>query len=83
MNKSIYTSNQKKLLLLFKQLREEAGLSQKELARRINRSQSFISKYETGELRLDLLELYQICEALGTSLHEFVKKFEDALHESK
>lgn len=83
MDKSIYTSNQEKLLLLLKQLREKTGLSQKELAKRINRSQSFISKYETGELRLDLLELYQICNALDTPLHEFVKRFEDALHESK
>jgi len=76
MSKGIYSSDQEKLLLLLRQTREDAGLTQKDLADRINRSQSFISKCETGELRLDLLELRQICAAIGIPLQEFVKQFE-------
>jgi transcriptional regulator with XRE-family HTH domain len=79
MNKSIYTSDQEKLLILFRQIRDEAGLRQNDLAERLGRSQSFVSKYETGERRLDLLELRQVCKAVGISLQEFVRRFEDLL----
>jgi hypothetical protein len=41
--------------------------------------QSFVSKYETGERRLDLVEVRQVCKSLGTTLPAFVKKFESRL----
>ncbi len=41
--------------------------------------QSVVSKWESGERRLDLLELRDVCEALGISLVDFVKRFEKAL----
>lgn len=82
MSKGIYSSDQQKLLTLLQQVRDNAGLSQNALAERIGRSQSFISKLETGESRLDLLELRQICKAVGISLLDFIKQFEDMLHES-
>ncbi len=81
MSKGIFTFRQQKLLRLLKKLREDANLSQKQLAECINRSQSFVSKYENGELRLDLLELYEICEATGASLQEFIKQFEEDINE--
>ncbi len=64
---------------LLRQIRLDAGLSQIELAQRLGLAQSFISKYEQGERRLDLLELRQICQVVGMSLEEFVRKFEDSL----
>jgi len=64
------------LLKLLREKRKEAGLSQMELARQLGRSQSFVSKYEAGELRLDLIELNMICRVLGTSLSSFVRQFE-------
>jgi len=64
------------LLELLRQVRIEAGLRQVDLARKLRRPQSFVSKYESGERRLDLLELSQVCKALGTSLGDFVKRFE-------
>jgi len=79
MSKSIFTPNQEKLLVLLRQIRKEAGLSQFDLAQRLNQSQSFISKYEHGERRLDLLELRQVCEAVDITLQEFVQRFEDLL----
>lgn len=51
-------------------------ISQKDLAKKLGVSQSFVSKYESGERRLDLLELRQICFELNVSLIEFVKEFE-------
>ena len=40
------------------------------------RGQTFVSKYETGERRLDLVELQQICQVLGVTLGDFVVAFE-------
>jgi transcriptional regulator with XRE-family HTH domain len=65
------------LLALLRKIRSEAGLRQVDLAKRLRQPQSFVSKYESGERRLDLLELQQVCHALGTSLSHFVKRFED------
>ena len=54
-------------------------MRQVELAHRLGQPQSFVSKYESGERRLDLLQLRQICEAVGISLPDFVKRFEKSL----
>ncbi len=64
------------LLALLRQVRVEGGLRQVDLAKKLRQPQSFVSKYESGERRLDLLELRQVCSAVGTSLEEFVKRFE-------
>ena len=67
------------LLRMLRQLRIEAGLRQEDLAATLGRPQSFVSKYETGERRLDLLELREVCEALGISLTTFARRFEKTL----
>jgi transcriptional regulator with XRE-family HTH domain len=69
-------TRQAQLLELLKQVRIEAGLRQVDLAARLKQPQSYISKYESGERRLDLLELNQVCKACGLSLVEFVKRFD-------
>ena len=76
MAKSIYSVGQEKLQALLKNTREEAGFTQTALAKKLKRPQSFVSKYESGERRLDLVELREICEALKISLIEFVRQFE-------
>lgn len=67
------------LCRLLRELRESAGLNQEEVAKAVGRPQSFVSKYEAGERRLDVLELRELCGALGTDLPEFVKNFERKL----
>ena len=79
MEKNLYTRRQKVLLSLLRDLRMEADLRQEDVAERIGRPQSFVSKYESGERRLDILELRDVCEALDTSLIIFVKKLESRL----
>ena len=69
------------LLALIKAARLEAGLRQVDLADRLRRPQSYVSKYESGERRLDVLELRQVCNALGISLDEFVRKLESTIDE--
>jgi transcriptional regulator with XRE-family HTH domain len=50
---------------LLVQARSDAGLSQVDLAARLNRPQSYVSKYESGERRLDLVEFIEVTEAIG------------------
>ena len=50
---------QKALLSLLKELRQEAGITQVEMARKLAKPQPFVSYYESGARRLDLLELRQ------------------------
>jgi len=68
-----------KLPELLRSLREETGIRQMDLAKRLRKPQSFVSKYESGERRLDVIELREVCLALGISLEEFVRRFEDSL----
>ena len=71
------------LLGLLKEIRIEAGLRQVDLAEKLHVPQSMISKYEVGERRVDLLELRDICAALGISLVEFVQELEKRLGEGE
>lgn len=62
---------------MLRQIRLDAGLTQVDVAKRLRQPQAFVSRYETGERRLDLLELRQVCRAVGISLRDFVREFED------
>jgi len=64
---------------LLSNLRSEANLRQVDLAERLGKPQSFVSKYESGERRLDLIELREICLVLAISLTDFVKRFESEI----
>ena len=57
---------------LLVQLRKERGWLQQELAHRMRRTQTFVSKYETGLRRLDVIELLDILRALDADPHQFV-----------
>ena len=83
MKRTIKEIQQGKLQKLLKQIRQDKGIRQVELAERLNVPQSYISKYESGDRRLDILELRQICDAIGISLQEFILKLEDSLNETK
>lgn len=62
---------------MLRQAREEAGVLQADLARQLGRKQGFVSKYELGGRRLDLLDLADICDALGISFTDFAKRFDE------
>lgn len=70
------------LRTVLRQVRLDAGLRQVDLAARLGQPQSFVSKYETGERRLDILELRAVCGAVGVSLEDFVRRLEELLHEA-
>lgn len=79
MEKSIHTPEYASFLRALRQAREDAGVTQVELAERLDQSQSFVSKVERGESRLDIVQLQVICEALETTLAGFVRRYERQL----
>jgi len=68
---------------LLYRLRINAGITQSQLAKILNVPQSFVSKVETSERRLNIIELNEICKALGSSIIEFVTVLEKELNETK
>jgi transcriptional regulator with XRE-family HTH domain len=74
-----HATQRKRLLALLRETRLNAGMTQAEVASRLHQDQTFVSKYETGERRLDILELREVCRALDIDLKEFVRKLEAEL----
>lgn len=84
MQKSVFSREQEILQDLLRCLRVEAGLRQADLAEKLLKPQPFVSRFESGEKLLDLPELRQVCQALGISLLDFVRRYEELLEaESK
>lgn len=55
--------------------RESRGITQVDLALKLDKPQSFVSKYETGERRLDVLEFAGVCNALNLDAADFLRDF--------
>lgn len=79
MEKSIHTPDYKLLLRLLREARERAGITQVDLAKTLGQTQSFVSKVELGDSRLDLVQLRTILLAIGVRLGDFVERFEREL----
>jgi transcriptional regulator with XRE-family HTH domain len=78
-DKSIYSAEYQQLCGLLREVRQKAELTQVQVAARLDVPQSFVSKYESGERRLDVVELRHIAEALGTSLLAIIERLERTL----
>ncbi len=65
MPRSIHTQQYQLLCDLMMEARDGAGLTQTELAEKLGRPQSYVSKYEIGERRLDVVEFLEVMRALG------------------
>jgi transcriptional regulator with XRE-family HTH domain len=63
--KTIFSDHSEKLTRLLRAARVEAGLTQVEAAKRLGCRQTFLSKIECGERRLDVAEFSLICLAYG------------------
>jgi len=79
MQKSINSRTYAIFLTHLREMREKAGITQDEIAERLGESQSFISKCERGERRIDVAELREFCLAIDTTLDKFIKQFEKKL----
>jgi transcriptional regulator with XRE-family HTH domain len=79
MKKTVYIAQRGRLVNLLREMRIEAGLTQAGLAALIRKDQAYVSRYESGQRRLDVLEVREICQAVGINLEVFVKRLEKAL----
>jgi DNA-binding XRE family transcriptional regulator len=77
--KSIYTQQYGLFLATLRAARESAGLLQSDLAARLNVDQPFVSKCESGQRRLDFIEVREWCVALGMTLNELTASFEETI----
>ena len=77
MDKSIHTKLYQRMIARLRAKREEKGVTQMQLAEKLGVNQTFVSKVETCERRLDILELMNICEALGISFIDFVREIDE------
>ena len=83
MEKTIYTREYAVLIHLLRVARQQAGLTQVELAKKVGQTQSFITKIERGERRLDVVQLRTICQLFGMSFPDFARRFERELAKRK
>jgi len=74
MTLSIFTEQYTKFRELLIEYRQSRSITQAQLAEILNRPQSFVSKYENGERRIDLIELLEISAALQFNPCEFIQK---------
>ena len=79
MAKSIHTPEYELLLKLLREARERSDITQVGLAARISQTQSYVSKIERGERRVDIVQLRTILVVLGIKLADFVALFEQEL----
>ena len=77
--KSVFTEEYEALLERLVSARRVARLTQYELATRISRPQSFVSKYERGERRLDVLEFVRVCQVLSVDPASIIREVESRL----
>ncbi len=65
MARSTHHRHYQVLLRLLRELREQAGVTQAAMGERLGNTQTFVSKLERGERRVDLVEFVEICEILN------------------
>lgn len=73
MPRAIYQDEHKKIVERLKQARFEAGFRQVEIAKMLGRTQSYVSKIESGQRRFDVLQLKEFAKAYKKELGFFLK----------
>ena len=73
MPRALYQKQHKIIVARLKKARIEAGLGQVEVAKKLGRTQSYLSKIESGQRRFDVLQLKEFAKLYKKSLDYFVK----------
>jgi transcriptional regulator with XRE-family HTH domain len=79
MRKSIHSAEYLAFLALLREVRLAHGVTQTELANRLDQSQAFVSKSERGDRRIDAIELWRICQALDEPFAAFISRLDREL----
>lgn len=75
MLKSVHTARHKLFCESLRHARKAAGLTQQEVAKRLGEHQSFVSRYETGERRLDVVEYLEVTKAIAVDPPRHLRNF--------
>ena len=78
---SLYPDEYRRLVASLMAARKQAGMNQADLAKALGRPQSFVSKYESGERRLDPVEFVKITQLLKAAPLEMLSAAVGAKHE--
>lgn len=70
-------------LHFIRQARLDSEITQQELAKNLQKPQSFVSKYESGERKLDVIEFIEICKVLNLDSGDFLKQIERKINETQ
>jgi transcriptional regulator with XRE-family HTH domain len=81
MPKSVFTKRYEVFRKMLVEARLSAGMTQRELSDYLGFPQSYVSKYENGERRLDVVEFLQIAEALNINIIEFIVRIQGVENE--
>ena len=76
---SVFSREYRIFLEQLKIAREQSGLTQRQVAQKLGRSQSFVAKCEQGQNRVDVAQLVEFCRALGVPLVAFMESYDSAL----
>lgn len=83
MSKTTYTQANDIFRELLKETRAAKSLTQADVATSLGLPQSYVSKYESGERRLDFVETAEVCEALGTTIENFAAAYSAKLAKAR
>jgi transcriptional regulator with XRE-family HTH domain len=83
MAKSLFTREYREFAELLREVRIRAGLTQVQLAKRSGQRQSYISKFERGELRVDVVQLHRLCQAMDIDLADFAAEYRSRVARKK
>jgi len=75
--KSVFTRKHERLRQLLVEVRKKANLTQEQLATRLSRPQSFVSKVERGERRLDVVEFFEFVAAIGIDGYTLLRRLNE------
>lgn len=73
MSKAIYSEDHKYIVEQLKKARQEAGLEQEQVAKMLKKTQSYISKIESGQRRIDIIALKEFAKVYKKDINFFLK----------
>lgn len=83
MSRSIHSNHYQQLCRMLIEERRERGLTQIEVAQRLRRPQSYVSKYESGERKISVIDLIEIASAIGFDAGKFVRQLNTQIRKQK
>jgi len=76
MTRSAFSKQAERFRGMIRAERERTRVTQVELSQRLDRPQSFVSKYERGERRLDVIEFLEVARVLGFDAVRFIERLQ-------